>query len=458
MAITVTVEGETFIVESYESSHMPGKPASSVIGVAVPTMFRRDMLESWLGKEATVTDDGPAPWSEARRIVRVRAEGRALTLWGQGASGGLLERPAFSVWTEASPAEVVEEILERAGIRAEVSLGSSAATAHLPYVLQHNATDWYVVQALARAYGFAIVDMADGGISVIDTPTGATHEVDPAMLAEDSVIHDVQLPVTEEWVATFEEDGTHELLEGRAAEAPPATAHEHPAARRGFVPSRDYLAALLEGSSKIGSLFGRSALVLPRGNLQVGDIVDSKAFPNTMAVVARRSTLDSRGMVSTIDLVDPSQFAAALAPRAADLHEGMAEVPAFTLATIAEPNLPEQPGWCSVVIPDAGNDTPLPAQLLAWGGGTEGGPSWLPAAEALVLVALLGDAIMPRLVVLGVCRNGANPPAATNAETCILRFGEEGGDGAMLELGAERIVLKADEIQLTASAIKMNKG
>ena len=469
MAITVTVAGETFVAESYDSVHLPGKPARFSVGVSLTEAPDQDDLESWLGQDVTVSDDGPSPWSETRRVVRLRAEESRVTLWGEGGSGTLDDRSAFSVWTETAPADVAEEILERSGATTVISLESSATTAPVPYILQNFRTDRDVLGAIARAYGFAIVDMADGSVAIADTPPGTTHTLPREALAGRSPVHDLRLPVSDRRVAVFEEDGEIDLLEARAAEAPAATSHGEPVVRPGFSPSRDYLETLLEGHADSGSLSRRVSLRLPRGDIHVGDLVESEVLPTTMAVVARRTALKDRGIVSTVELVEPAKFVAPFVSRGAEVREVGDAIP-FTLATVTEPTLPDRPGWCGVVVPGVEHDSPLPAQLLAWGGGPEASPSWLPASETIVLVAFLGDSVMPRLVVLGVCHNGVNPPASTDPGVCVLHFGEDGqmlifsADGTLtvkgtkMELDAERIALKADEIQLIASSIKMQRG
>ena len=471
MAINVAVAGERFVAESYDSAHLPGRPARFSARIALPEGPDPDDLESWLGQEVTVSEEGATPWSETRRVVRLRAAGADVTLWGEGASGALDDRPAFFAWAEAAPAEVVEDILARAGAAVEMSLGSGAASAPAPYLLQNNRTDRDFIDALARAYGFAMIDLASGDVAIADAPPGESHSFDRAALTGGSLIHDLRLPISERRTAVFEEDGKFDLLEASAAEAPAATFHDEPAGRPGFAPSREHLATLIEGHADGDSLSRRVVLIIPRGDLHVGDLVESEELPKAMAVVGRRTTLEDRGIVSTVELVESAQFAAALVPRRAVAGEAP-EALSFTLATVAEPSLDEGPGWCSVVVPGIGDDTPLPAQLLAWGGGAQGGPSLLPACEATVLIAFLGDTVMPRLVVLGVCRNGANPPATTDNGVCILRFGEdEGGSmlhlaadgtvtlkGVDMKLDAERIAFKANEIQLIGSAIEMKKG
>ena len=434
-------------------------------------------LESWLGQEVTVSEeDGAAPWSETRRVVRLRVQadpsGADVTLWGEGATGALAGRPALSAWADAAPAEVAEDILARAGAAVDTSLGSGVATSPVPYLLQNNRTDRDFLDALARAYGFAMIDLANGEVAIAENPPGESRSLDLAELTDGGLIHDLRLPINERSETIFEEDGQFHLLEASAAEAPPATFHDEPAHPPGFARSREHLAALIEGHADGDGLSRRLVLVIPRGDVHVGDLVESEALPKAMAVVGRRTTLEDWGIVSTLELVDPTQLAAALVPCSADKAEAP-KAPPFTLATVAEPSLAEDPGWCSVVVPGIGDDTPLPAQLLAWGGGAEGGPSLLPAGEATVLIAFAGDPLMPRLVVLGVCHNGANPPATTGNGVCILRFGEDdrgsmlhlGADGTVtlkggadMKLGAERIAIEAGEIQLIGSAIEMKKG
>ena len=471
MTITVAVAGETFVAESYESVHLPGRPARLSVGIALPEAPEPDDLESWLGQAVTVSCEGATPWLETRRVVHLRVEGAELVLRGEGASGALDARPAVSAWVDAAATDVAEDIVVRAGAQAEISVAPGAATAPTPYFIQNHRADRDVLDALARAYGFAVLDKADGSVAITDTPPGVSHALDRTALSGCRVAHELQLPISEGRVAVYEENGKIDLLEARAAEAPAATFHEQPATRPGLVQSRDYLEILLEAHADAGSLSRRVVLALPRGDLHVGDLVESEAFPDTMAVAARRATLESRGIVSTVELVEPSRFVAALASGEASTGEGADATP-IILATVAESNLQDRPGWCSVIMPGAGDDTPLPAQLLAWGGGANAGPSWLPACEALVPVALVGDTIMPRLVVLGVCRNEANPPATTDAASCVLHLGDdERGStlhlaadgtftvkGAEMRLDAERIALKGSEILLTASAIKMEKG
>lgn len=472
MAINVAVAGERFVAERYDSAHLPGRPARFSARISLPEGPDPDELESWLGQEVIVSEEeGAAPWSEARRVVRLRVQGADVTLWGEGATGALDGRPAFSAWADAAPAEVAEDILDRAGATVERSLGSGAATSPVPYLLQNNATDRDFLDALARAYGFATMDLANGDVAIADTPPGENHSLDRAALTEGGLIHDLRLPASERGATVFEEDGKFELLEASAAETPAATFHDEPAAWAGLARSREHLATLIEGHADGDSLSRRVVLVVPRGDLHVGDLVESEVLPKAMAIAARRTTLEAHGIVSTLELVDPAQFAAALVPGSAD-RGAAPEALSFTLATVAEPSLAESPGWCSVLVPGIGDDTPLPAQLLAWGGGAEGGPSLLPACEATVLIAFVGDPLMSRLVVLGVCHNGANPPATTDNAVCILRFGEaDGGSmlhldadgkitlkGADLKMEAERIAVKASEIQLIGSAIEMKKG
>lgn len=478
MTINVAIAGESFAAESYDAVHLPGRPARLSARISLPERPNPNELESWLGQEVTVSEeDGATPWSETRRVVRLRVQaepsGADVTLCGEGATGALAGRPALSAWADAAPAEVAEDILARAGAAVNTSLGSAAATSPVPYLLQNNRTDRDFLDALARAYGFAMIDLANGEVAIADSPPGDSRSLDLDELTGGGLIHDLRLPISERVETIFEEDGQFHLLEASAAEAPPATFHDEPARRHGVSPSREHLATLIEGHADGDGLSRRLVLVVPRGDVHVGDLVESEALPKAMAVVGRRTTLEDWGIVSTLELVDPAQLAAALVPCSADKTEAL-EAPPFTLATVAEPSLAEDPGWCSVVVPGIGDDTPLPAQLLAWGGGgADGGPSLLPAREATVLIAFAGNPLMPRLVVLGVCHNGANPPATTDNAVCILRFGEDdrgsmlqfGRDGTLtlegsadLKLGAERIAIEAGEIQLIGSAIEMKKG
>ena len=470
MAISVNIAGESFVAEGYESTQLPGRPARFSARISLPQERSMDDLESWLGQEVTVSDEGAVHWTETRRVVRIRAEGADTTLWGEGATGALDGRPALSAWTDAAPSDVAEEVLNRAGAQVETSLDSGAATEPARYLLQNQRTDRDFLDALARAYGFATFDLANGGVAIAETPPGGTHSIDRA--AECSLIHDLRLPASERGSAVFEEDGEFELIEASAAEAPAATFHDQPAIWPGFAPWREHLATLIEGHADGISLYRRLVLVVPRGDIHVGDLVEGDAIQQEMAVVSRRTKLEDHGIVSTLELVEPMQFAAALIPSCADKGDARTSPP-FTLATVAAPHLEEHPGWCSVVVPGIGDDMPLPAQLLAWGGGATRGPSLLPESEATVLVAFLGDALMPRLAVLGICLHGANPPASTEGGVCILRLGEdEGGtmahlaaDGTIILKGAdlklhaeERIAIEANEIQLLGSAIKFKRG
>ena len=470
MAINVNVAGEGFVAESYESAQLPGRPARLSARISLPEGRAADDLEPWLGQEVTVSEEGAVPWTETRRVVRIRAEGADVTLWGEGATGALDGRPALSAWTDAAPVDVAEEVLDRAGARVETSLDSSAATEPAQYLLQNQRTDRSFLDALARAYGFAMFDLANGDVAVANTAPGESHTIERA--SECNLIHELRLPASERVSAVFEKDGEFELLEASAAEAAAATFHDQPVIWPGFVPHREHLATLIEGHADGMSLSRRAILVVPRGDLHVGDLVEGDPIRNEMAVVGRRTTLEHRGIVSTLELVEPAQFAAALTPPCADKGDAKASPP-FTLATVAEPHLEERPGWCRVVVPGIGDDAPFPAQLLAWGGGADGGPSLLPESEATVLVAFVGDAVIPRLEVLGVCRHGANPPATTDSGVSILRFGEDEG-GTMLYLDAsgtvtikganlnlhakERFAVEANEIQLIGPAIEFKRG
>ena len=475
MAISVAVAGDTFVALRFESVHLPGRPARFSVSISLSEQADPDELASWLGQEVTVSGEGAAPWSETRRVVRLRAEDAEVTLWGEGASGALDDRPALSAWVDVTPADVAKDILDRSGAEIRVSLASSGANASAPYFVQYFRTDREFLGALARAYGFAVIDMDDGGVAIADAPPGESHALDGEAMVRCRLIHELQLPVSERQRSVFEENGSIELLEASAAAAPPATAHDDPASLPGFTPSPDHLMTLLEGHADAAGVFHLVRLVLPEANLRVGDLVDGESLPQTMAVIGRKTRLEAHGIVSTVDLVERERFAAAIAAGSADVVEPpRSPGPApFTVATVAESPHPDLPGWCSVVVPGVGDEaSPFPAQLLAWGGGAEGGPSWLPAPGGAVLVAFAGDALMPRLVVLGVLRHKENPPAVTDADACVLRFGQD-EDGSMLRLSADgtfalrgaeiqvdatRIAFRADEIELVAPTIAMKRG
>ena len=205
----------------------------------------------------------------------------------------------------------------------------------------------------------------------------------------------------------------------------------------------------------------RIRLDVARADIQVGDLVEGGPIREKMAVVARCARLEDHGVVSELELARPNEFAAAVNGRV----ERVTEMWALTLGTVEEPGTEGKPGWCSVSVPEMGAGTTLPAQLITWGGGNGTGPTLAPARGATVVVAMMGDGIMPRLTVLGVCNHANNAPATADEGTFTMVLGTDGSgatvrigqDGRMSIESKEKIELSAATILLKGSSIEMKK-
>ena len=164
-------------------------------------------LESWLGQELTVQGQGETPWKETRTIARVQAQGRHVSITGEGASAALDGRPASHAWVNASPGDVAQDILDRAGVRSRRLAGTNAVTTPASYLVQRHSTDREFLDRLGRACGFVIIDSPEGDVAIAHDAPGRTHSLAGPHEIWRNVIRDFRLPACARAEAIFEEDG-----------------------------------------------------------------------------------------------------------------------------------------------------------------------------------------------------------------------------------------------------------
>lgn len=460
-SIRVQVGRRDFEASGYAARHLPGQAPEVRVQIALPAPPELDTLRSWLGEPATIQGNATTPWEEVRKVTRVRSRDNEVEILARGTSVVLDGAPAARAWSETHAAAVAEDVLKRAGAKVRMHLQQQRATTQCPYLIQNHVSDRAFVNALARTYCFAVIDLAQGAVSLADAPPGRGHSINEFERSGTQTAHEFSVATEGRAATTFEKDGTFDRIEAGAAEPAPAQLHEEQSACLGYSPNREHLENLVEGRADSAAVHQRTTVKVVGGHFDVGDTIEGDVLDQTMAVAGRHTQLEGHGVVSMLELVPTAQLAAALSSE----NQHAPACPSLALAVIERSHIEDAPGWCALKLPDMDGDAQIPAQLIAPGGGRGSGQTHAPSEGAEVLVALIGEPLMPRVIVLGVCRHANNPPASadeavfalqigTREEGCILQIGSDGVtrlDAKSLKLAARDITLEGEAIDVVGT-------
>ena len=449
--IRAEVGQREFAVSDYSARHRRGKAAQVWIWLATTETPDPETLRSWLGQRMTIRAKAGTSWEEIRTVTRVRTQTSRIEVLGEGPSRALDAGPDARVWADTGAVEAAEEVLRDARVEVRRHVRSARAGTRCPYLLQSYVDDRTFVKALGRTYGFAAIDRPDGTVALCDEPPGRTHTLEAHEHYAMHARHELQIATAAGAATTYEENGTFDRIEVGPAREAPARLHEGETAWRGSTPHREHLHNLAEGRADEAAIHERTTLTLAGGHFEVGDTIEGEALGGTMAIAQRRTRLETHGMESRLELVPTPQLAGELNAR------GPQTTPASALAlgVISRPHDDENPGWCRLRLPEMKGDAEVPAQIVAPGGGMGVGQAFAPSEGATALVALVGDALMPRIVVLGICQDASNAPVSVEEAVFAIQIGAP-DEGCRLQIGPDGAAsLKSRTLKLAAREISM---
>lgn len=402
MPLSVAIDGTEYFVDRYSYGHVLGRPSEARITFGHEAGVPRDLAAAWLGQQATISwTGGPADWSETLDIVGVRSHRTRTKLICAGPSWRLTQRRSRRAWSDTAPVEAVEDLLTAAGLNFDTTARSGADK--VPILLQLDQTDHAFISALARSFGFVLLDRPDGNIQICDRPEGgdAAFEEDD-VTPEETLAVGAVTPVAAETTTlvdgkAFErlvDSGSGSLIEGPVFEPSP------------YLEEGGAATKILANRRTSREEPVRTRITIRRGDVFVGETVDANGGDWPDGCIVKVSRKLHIGIVeSRLWVVDEQGFVriSEQAPETAG--------PSILLASIVEPKTQPPPGWLAARLPWQDADESVLVQWTIAGGGGGFGPFWLPQVGAEVLLAIEGDPSLPRLAFLGVLSHSKNPPA-----------------------------------------------
>lgn len=436
MPLTIEIEKTKYRVERYQHTYQLGSPSRASLTVRHKDASPASVVADWLGRKASISWTGESPdWSEDLVVTGVESQRTVSRIICNGPTIGLCQRRGRRAWTGKDPAAVVQELF------ADVKVSSTSRVdrkAKLEILFQCDHTDHDFAWEVARSFGFSIVERSDGSVVLCDEPSEGNLALDLEDVLTEFCRSLGEVGAGGVQASVLPDGKPIELIrrdadEGNLVNAP--TFQPLPRSE-----DQSVLSAIVDARTMGRRRAVVSELTLRRGDAFVGQIVEAGEAWDGGAIVGVARELRDGAIETKIRVVPEGNFRPL---RSTNVPSPMSAT-AFSLATVTSTGHGSRPGWVSVRLPWQAEGQSVEAQLTTGGGGLGHGSFWLPALGAEVLLALEGDPISPRLLVLGVLAHKKHPlPLDIEADPpdVVLASSRGGASITIIEKPGEEAIL-----------------